>query len=277
MATSLHPESSEVAVDDRSWERPTVFRRRELKWAVYAGVLVFVVWSGLGVGADPRRIAQGLGSAVSLLGDFFPPAATPRQSDRILAKMLESLAMATVSTLTGIVLSVPIAFMAAENLSPRPLYALNRGFISVSRAFNAIIVAIIAVKAIGFGPLAGILTITFKTVGFFAKLLAEDLEDIEMGAVDAVRATGASPVQALLYGVIPQIIPRFAGLSVYRWDINIRTSTIIGIVGAGGIGSVLVTAFNRYDYAYVTAILVSIIAVVLVAEGVSAVVRRRYS
>lgn len=262
-----------MAAGERTWERPTVFRRRELKWAVYAGVLGFFVWSGFGVGADPGRIARGLGSAVSLVGDFFPPSASPRQADRIVGKMLESVAMAMVSTLTGIVLSVPIAFMAAENLSPKPLYAINRGFISISRAFNAII----AVKAIGFGPLAGILTITFKTVGFFSKLLAEDLEDIDMGSVDAVRAAGASPVQTLLYGVVPQIIPRFAGLSVYRWDINIRTSTIIGIVGAGGIGSVLLTAFNRYDYQYVTAILLAIIAVVLVAEGVSAVVRRRYN
>ncbi|QKG92814.1 phosphonate ABC transporter, permease protein PhnE [Halorubrum salinarum] len=266
-----------MAAGNRTWERPTVFPRRGMKWAVYAGIVGFFLWSGVGVGADPARIAQGLGSAGSLVGDFLPPSATPRQAQRILDKMLESVAMAMVSTLTGIVLSVPIAFMAAENLSPKPLYAINRGFISVSRAFNAIIVGIIAVKAIGFGPLAGILTITFKTVGFFSKLLAEDLEDIDMGSVDAVRASGASPIQTLLYGVVPQIIPRFAGLSVYRWDINIRTSTIIGIVGAGGIGSVLLTAFNRYDYQYVTAILLAIITVVLVAEGVSAVVRRRYN
>jgi phosphonate ABC transporter, permease protein PhnE len=266
-----------MAAGNRTWERPTVFRRREVKWAVYVGIVGFVLWSGVGVGADPARIAQGLGSAGSLVGDFLPPSATPRQAQRIANKMLESVAMAMVSTLTGIVLSVPIAFMAAENLSPKPLYAINRGFISISRAFNAIIVGIIAVKAIGFGPLAGILTITFKTVGFFSKLLAEDLEDIDMGSVNAVRASGASPIQTVLYGVVPQIIPRFAGLSVYRWDINIRTSTIIGIVGAGGIGSVLLTAFNRYDYQYVTAILLAIIAVVLVAEGVSAVVRRRYT
>jgi len=265
-----------VTAGTRTWERPTVFARREYKWAVYAGVIGFVLWSGWSIGADPARILQGLQGVTGLLGDFFPPAATPRQATRIGEKMLESVAMAMVSTVTGIALSVPIAFMAAENLSPKPLYALNRGFISISRAFNAIIVAIIAVKAFGFGPLAGIVTITFKTVGFFSKLLAEDLEDIDMGAVNAVRATGASSMQTLVYGVLPQIIPRFAGLSVYRWDINIRTSTIIGIVGAGGIGSVLVTAFNRYDYQYVTAILLAIIAIVLLAEGVSAVVRRRY-
>ncbi|RLM53389.1 phosphonate ABC transporter, permease protein PhnE [Halobellus sp. Atlit-31R] len=265
-----------MAADSRKWERPTAFGRREIKYGVYGLITVFFAWSAVGIGVDPLRLLEGIGRGVTLLGDFFPPKATPRQADRIVAKMLESVAMAMVSTVTGILLSVPIAFMAAENLSPKPLYYLNRGFISISRAFNAIIIAIIAVKAVGFGPLAGIITITFKTVGFFSKLLAEDLEDIDMGSVDAVRAAGASPVQTLLYGVVPQIVPRFAGLSVYRWDINIRTSTIVGIVGAGGIGAVLLTAFERYEYQYVAAILVAIIAVVLVAEGVSALVRRRY-
>ena len=265
-----------MAAERSTWRRPTAFRRREVKWATYLGLVAFFLWSALGVGADPSRILRGIGSGLTLLGDFFPPEATPRQAQRIVAKMTESVAMAMVSTVTGIAISVPVAFMAAENLSPKPLYYLNRGFISLSRALNAIIVAILVVKAVGFGPLAGVITITFKTVGFFAKLLAEDLEDIDMGSVDAVRATGASPLQTLTYGVFPQIIPRFAGLSVYRWDINIRTSTIVGIVGAGGIGSVLLTAFNRYSYQYVTAILIAIIAVVLVAEGVSAIIRRRY-
>ncbi len=265
-----------MSTEHRTWERPSVFGRRWIKWGVYAGIVGFFLWSAQGVGFDPARVLRGVGRGVTLLGDFFPPEATPRQTQRIIDKMIESVAMAMISTVTGILLSVPIAFMAAENLSPRPLYYLNRGFISISRAFNAIIVAILMVKAVGLGPLAGIITITFKTVGFFSKLLAEDLEDIDMGSVDAVRAAGGSPPQVLLYGVIPQIVPRFAGLSVYRWDINIRTSTIVGIVGAGGIGSVLLTAFNRYDYPYVSAILLAIILVVLVAEGVSAFVRRRY-
>jgi len=265
-----------VAASERTWQRPSIFGRREIKWGVYAAVVGFFVWSSWGVGADPSRIFRGLGRGATLLGDFFPPDVTPRQTQRIVDKMIESVAMAMVATVTGIALSVPIGFMAAENLSPKPLYYLNRGFISISRAFNAIIVAILVVKAVGLGPLAGIVTITFKTVGFFSKLLAEDIEDIDPGSVDAVRAAGASPLQMLLYGVVPQIVPRFAGLSVYRWDINIRTSTVVGIVGAGGIGSVLLTAFNRYDYQYVSAILLVIVLVVLVAEGVSAIVRRRY-
>jgi len=265
-----------MATGERTWERPTAFGRHEIKYAVYALVVAFFAWSALGLGVSPGRFLEGLGYGVTLLGDMFPPQATARQMTRIVEKMAESVAMAMVATVTGVALSVPIAFMAAENLSPRPLYSLNRGFISLSRAFNAIIVAIIAVKAVGFGPFAGIITITFKTVGFFSKLLAEDIEDIDMGSVDAVRASGAPPVATLLYAVVPQIVPRFAGLSVYRWDINIRTSTIVGIVGAGGIGSVLLTAFERYDYDYVSAVLLAIIVVVLIAEGVSALVRRRY-
>lgn len=263
-----------MAAERSTWRRPTAFRRREVKWATYLGLVAFFLWSALGVGADPSRVLRGIGSGLTLLGDFFPPETTPRQAQRIVAKMTESVAMAMVSTVTGIAISVPVAFMAAENLSPKPLYYLNRGFISLSRALNAIIVAILVVKAVGFGPLAGVITITFKTVGFFAKLLAEDLEDIDMGSVDAVRATGASPLQTLTYGVFPQIIPRFAGLSVYRWDINVRDSTILGFVGAGGIGIQLFRAVNAFAWQSVATILIVILGVVIASEGLSAYTRR---
>ena len=265
-----------MATGERTWSKPTVFGRKELKWAVYTLVVAFFAWSAWGLSIPLARLLQGLEQGVVFLGQMWPPRATATQLDRIVATLGESVAMAMVATVSGIALSVPIAFMAAENLSPKPLYYLNRGFISLSRAFHAIIVAIIAVKAIGFGPLAGIVTITFKTVGFFSKLLAEDIEDIDMGSVNAVRASGGSSLQILLYGVVPQVVPRFVGLTVYRWDINIRISTVIGIVGAGGIGSLLLRAFNGYKFKYVSAILLSIVLVVLVAEGVSALVRRRY-
>lgn len=265
-----------MAASRREWQRPSVFGRRELKWAVYAGVLGFLLWSAWGLRISPTRFLEGLGYGRALLGQMLPPSAGSEGVARIVDKLGESIAMAMVATVTGIVLSVPVAFMAAENISPRPLYYANRGLISLSRALHGLIVAIIAVKAVGIGPLAGIVAITFKTVGFFSKLLAEDIEDIDMGGVEAARAAGASPVQTLLYGVVPQVVPRFVGLTVYRWDINIRQSTVIGIVGAGGIGTLLLRAFERYDYAYVAAILSAIVAVVLVAEGVSALVRRRY-
>jgi phosphonate transport system permease protein len=144
-----------------------VFGRRGLKWAVYAGVFGFLVWSAWGLRVSPTRFVEGLGYGRVLLGQMLPPSADSAGIARIVDKLGESIAMAMVATVTGIVLSVPVAFMAAENISPRPLYYANRGLISLSRALHGLIVAIIAVKAVGIGPLAGIVAITFKTIGFF--------------------------------------------------------------------------------------------------------------
>lgn len=264
-------------VTNREWRRPTSFRNRYVKYGVYGLSLLFVLWSLVSLleGVTLDRIAAGAGFGAALLESMVPPDTSPAALERTQTMMLESIAMAMVATVTGIVISIPVAFGAAENLVPKPVYALNRGIISVSRAVDGLIVAIIAVKAVGIGPLAGIIAISFKTVGFFSKLLAEDLEDIDMGAMEAVEATGGSKFQSVVYGVVPQVVPRFVGLAVYRWDINIRASTIIGIVGAGGIGTLLLQAFSRYEYDFVATILLAIIAVVLVGEGISAVVRRR--
>lgn len=270
-------EQPDATTYDRSWERPVAFYNRYVKWLVYLGTLLFVLWSLISLleGVTLSRLIEGIGHGYAFLQSMYPPETGSTATDRVLDMMIESVAMAMVATAIGVTISVPIAFGAAENLVPRSVYWLNRGLISFSRAIDGLIVAIIAVKAVGVGPLAGILAISFKTVGFFSKLLAEDLEDIDSGAMEAVQATGASRLQTMIYAVVPQIIPRFVGLTVYRWDINIRASTIIGIVGAGGIGTLLMRAFSRYEYDYVATILLAIIAVVLVGEAFSAYVRRR--
>jgi len=266
---------SNTATGRQTWQRPTAFRNRYTKWAVYGAVLALVVWSVTSLQITPGRFLSGLGYGYELIDSMLPPETGSEYTLRLLDRMIETIAMAMVATVGGIAISLPVAFGAAENLAPRPLYYLSRGIISVTRAIDGLIVAIIAVIALGFGPLAGIVAISFKTIGFFSKLFAEDLEDIDMGGVEAVRATGATQFQSVVYGVVPQVVPRFAGLAVYRWDINIRSSTIVGIVGAGGLGVLLQRAYSRYEYDYVAAILIAIIAVVLVAEFVSAVVRRR--
>ncbi|ESS10229.1 MAG: phosphonate ABC transporter, permease protein PhnE [uncultured archaeon A07HR60] len=265
---------SGTSVDRQTWRRPTAFRNRYTKWAVYVVVLALVVWS---VTSLRSRQVVPFGTWLRLRTDRVDAAPETGNENvfRLLDRMVETIAMAMIATVAGIAISLPVAFGAAGNLSPRPIYYLSRGVISVSRAIDGLIIAIIAVIALGFGPLAGIVAISFKTIGFFSKLFAEDLEDIDMGGVEAVRATGANRFQSVVYGVVPQVVPRFAGLAVYRWDINIRSSTIVGIVGAGGLGVLLQRAYSRYEYDYVAAILIAIILVVIVAEFVSAVVRRR--
>ena len=135
--------------------------------------------------------------------------------------------------------------------------------------------AILFVAMFGFGPFAGVLTLSFATIGFVAKLLAEDIEDIDRSQVEAVRATGSTWLQLMNYGVQPQVAPRLVGLSMYRLDINFRESAIIGIVGAGGIGATLNTAFDRYEFDSAAAILLIIIAIVMGAEYASGYVRQK--
>lgn len=164
--------------------------------------------------------------------------------------------------------------MAARNIAPRPVYALGRAIIIIARSFHPVIVAILFVKAVGFGPLAGILTLTVYSIGFVAKMLAERIEEIDWGQVEALRATGAATSVTLLYAVIPQIMPRQIGLSIYQLDSNLRASAVVGIVGAGGIGATLMNAFGRYDYDFALAITLCIIGVILLSEAVSGRIRR---
>src|SRR5258706_10074550 len=183
--------------------------------------------------------------------------------------------MATLSTLLGVLIGIPVAVLAARNVVPLPVYAGGRATIMVVRTFHELIIAIVLVKAVGFGALAGTLTLTLTSINSFSKLLAEQIETIDRGPIEAVRATGAGRAAVLLYAVLPQVLPRVIGLTIYKWDIHLRQSTIIGIVGAGGIGATLYNAFSRYDYDFALAILLVIVAIVLVGEGVSALARRR--
>ncbi|MCL4135054.1 UNVERIFIED_CONTAM: hypothetical protein GTU68_021595, partial [Idotea baltica] len=145
----------------------------------------------------------------------------------------------------------------------------------MSRALNEIIIAVLLVAIFGFGPLAGFITLSFASIGFMAKLMAEDIEDLDKSQAEAVRATGASWSQWINYGVQPQVMPRLIGLSMYRLDINFRESAILGLVGAGGIGATLNTAFDRYEFDTAAAILLIIIGVVMVLEYLSGLIRAR--
>lgn len=258
-----------------TWEKPSIYYNAYVKWVIYGVIAFFVLWSAFEISVSFERLVAGLEAGIELVSSMFPPSLTPRQQELIVSGVIESFAIANVSTVLGILVSIPIAFMAAENLAPWPVYYAARFVISISRAFHELVIAIIAVIAVGFGPLAGVIALVFNTVGFYAKLLAEEIEDMDEGQVEAVRATGAGPIQVLVYGVIPQVTPRIVGLSVYRWDINIRKSTIVGIVGAGGIGITLLNAFQRYTYDFGLTILLVIVAIVLVGEAVSSVARRR--
>jgi phosphonate transport system permease protein len=227
---------------------------------ISAGTMWVFVW-------DAPRIAADIGSRMvpprwSYLSELWKP-------------LWDTINIATLGTLLALVLAVPVAFLAARNTTPsrllvRPLALL---IIVSSRSINSLIWALLLVAVIGPGIFAGTIAIALRSIGFVAKLLYEAIEEIDPTQVEAITATGASPPQIIAYGIVPQILPAFAGISVFRWDINIRESTVLGLVGAGGIGLQLQSSLNVLAWPQVTVILLVIFATVLISEWVSARIR----
>lgn len=187
----------------------------------------------------------------------------------------DTLNIATLGTVLALILAVPTAFCAARNTTPSVVFVRPVAlFIIVSsRSINSLIWALMLVTIVGPGVFAGIIAIALRSVGFCAKLLYEAIEEIDETQVEAVTATGAGRAQVMSYGIVPQVLPAFAGISVFRWDINIRESTVLGLVGAGGIGLQLNASIMNLAWTQVAVILLVIIATVIVSEFVSAKVR----
>ncbi len=245
-------------------------RSRASKLAVVA-LVVYVVYACAQLEVSWERVQTGLVNAVKFFDRLFPPNF---ERWELLAKGLkESLEIAVLASTLGIVLALPIGLLAARNLMPPWATWPARFIIVAARSFHPVIVAILFVKAVGFGALAGILALTVASIGFIGKLFTEAIEEISLKQVEAIRATGASFGSVLAFGVMPQVFSRFIGFATYQLDSNLRNSTMVGIVGAGGVGGTLFAAFQRFDYDFVCAILISIIALIMIGEVLATGVR----
>jgi phosphonate transport system permease protein len=209
--------------------------------------------------------------------DIGARAFPPRWSymERIWGPLWDTLNIATLGTLLGVAIAMPVAFLAARNTTPsvllvRPVALL---IIVASRSINSLIWALLLVAILGPGMLAGILSIALRSIGFIGKLMYEAIEETDAKQIEAIQATGASRAQVLVYGIWPQIAPAFWGVSVFRWDINIRESAVLGLVGAGGLGLLLNASLNTLAWPQVTMIILVILGTVVMSEWVSAKVR----
>ncbi len=258
---------------------PPVWQRRSrgrdlLTWGVWLCGVALLVFSWQVMTRDTIWVFvyDAPRQAADLASRMFPP-----RWDYINAlwkPLWDTLNIATLGTLGAIVMAVPVAFLAARNTTPHPILRPIALFIIVSsRSINSLIWALLLVAVIGPGLLAGIVAIALRSIGFVAKLLYEAIEEIDHEQVEAIEATGASRAQVLAWAVVPQIMPAFAGICVFRWDINIRESTVLGLVGAGGIGLQLQASLNTLAWPQVTVIFIAILATVVVSEWVSAKVR----
>ncbi|WNK01295.1 phosphonate ABC transporter, permease protein PhnE [Thalassospiraceae bacterium LMO-JJ14] len=257
-----------------------VWQRRDRKsqmsiWAIQLGCLMVFVycWALVSDKTIWEFVYDAPHQAADMGSRMVPPAWD--YMDKLWLAVWDTINIATLGTLMAVVLAFPIAFLAASNTTPSRVFIrpIALFIIVSSRSINSLLWALMLVTIIGPGVLAGVLAIGFRSIGFCAKLLYEAIEEIDTTQVEAVTATGASGPQILHYGIVPQILPAFAGISVFRWDINIRESTVLGLVGAGGIGLQLNASINNVAWTQVSLILLVILGTVIVSEWVSAKVR----
>ncbi len=270
MTAAVSMESS----SSRRWKKPPLISSPLLRWSLWVGIGIYLAVALGTTEVNWARVLEGVPRGAKFVGGFFPPDFITNL-DEILSGLYESIWMTVTSTVVGVALSIPIGLGAAKNLAPAPIYYVCRGILAVTRSFQEVIIAIFMVKLFGFGPFAGFITLVIATVGFYGKLLAEDIEDMDPVQAEAVKATGGSWFQWINYAVQPQVMPRMIGLGLYRLDINFRESAVVGIVGAGGIGVVLNNAFDQYDYGTAAAVLLVIIGIVMIVEYTSGYVRRQ--
>jgi len=246
-----------------------------MPWLTQLGwwlVALLMLWALSRVDLTWARFVLGLEGASKFVHRMFPPIFDPRAE--LIKGLFETLQIAVLASAAGVVLSLPMGLLAARNLMPSWITWLARFVITLCRTFHPIIVAIVFVKAVGFGVLAGILALTVASVGFLGKLFAEAIEEISMKQLEAVRATGASFANVLIFAVLPQVLYRFIGFIAYEIDSNLRNSTMVGIVGAGGIGGTLFAAFQRFDYDFVLGMVLCIIAIIVLGEFLQVAVKK---
>ncbi len=262
----------------KTTEGPVWRKRTPLKqWMIWGGWLVglciaLYAWQLISektiwmfVWDAPRQMSD-------IVARMFPPDMS--YLSQLWRPVWDTLNIATIGTAIAMVLAVPIAFLAAHNTTPhKSVRAVMLLIIVGTRSVNSLIWALLLVVVVGPGVLAGTLAIGIRSIGGCAKLIYESIEEIDQKQVEAIEATGGSRAQQMIYGIVPQILPTIAGVGVFRWDINVRGSTILGIVGAGGIGVQLNASINVLAWTQVSTILLVILGTVFISEYISAKVR----
>ncbi len=261
----------------REWSR-FKYPQSLIRYGILLGVLMFLAYSVYYLNIPLERFMGMFGRIGDLLVDRYYPPDLEYIADRdYLSSVIETIQMAYLGALFGLLVAIPLGWFAAFNVSPsrRFVYPAARLFSMACRSVHEMIWAILFVTILGFGMLPGVLALTMFCIGFAGKLFAEEIEAIEMGQVEAIRAMGGNKLQVFVFGVFPQIRVAFAGIAIYTWDVAFRAATVIGFVGAGGMGWYLKRNVMQIETERTAAILLSIIALVVVAEIFSAWARAR--
>lgn len=270
---SIHP--GELAATPAA--RDMLARERPRITPVRIGYLVLtiavLIYAGQLSDLSFIELFQGSGTMAEYITKYFPPDFSNWQS--YLQDTLETVAMGIWGTLLSAILAIPLSILASGNICPNWVVFPVRRVLDAMRAINEVVFALIFVVAVGLGPFAGVLALFVHTAGILAKLFSEAIEAIEVGPVDGIRATGASKVQEILFGVIPQVVPLWTSFTLYRFESNVRSAAVLGIVGAGGIGVSLYQSFRAFEYQEVCAIMIILIVTVAIIDTISAKLRQR--
>ena len=251
---------------------------RSLSFFVRMGTILAVVlaihwWAWTGTEMSLSRIAAGFPAGFEFLGQLFPPDQDVTQT--VAGAALETLQMAIIGTTLGAIIALPFGFLAADNVSPRAVYHLTRTVLGAIRSVPLLLYALVFVVAVGLGPLAGTLAIVVYTVGMLGKFYAEAVEAIDSRPVEGVMATGAGQLTVLRHAVFPQVLPQFVGYTLYRLEVNFREATILGLVGAGGIGFYITLYMRSFSYGRVATVALVILIMVLLIDALSAYLRSK--
>ena len=261
-------------VAERIWRRFTSGQRLT-RFTVYLVIVAAIVVSIQTVEVIPEFLADAPEQVVDLLTRMWP-VDFAHYPDSVHSALMETIHIASLGTLLSLVLALPVGVLAAHNLVPStPLNLLAKLILVSSRSVNSLVWALLFVGIFGPGALAGTLAIAFRSIGFVGKLFGEALEEAQAGPIEALTAAGAPWASRMTFGYWPQVQPAFWSIALFRWDINVRESAVLGLVGAGGVGMVLDSALNLFQWNRVAVILLAIFAVVIFAEVVVTQVRRR--
>ena len=257
------------------WQRFSP-RQTLIRYVWYVGIVFVAVWSVSNLDIPWLYFLDAHVQATDLATRMWPPDLD--FLEKLYDPLLETIHIATLGTAATILIAFPVAFLAARNTTFNSLtWFIGRLILVTSRSVNTVVWGLLFVAIFGPGPMAGIWAIAFRSIGFMGKLTAEAIEEIDHGTVEAIEATGASRLQVLWFGILPQVLPVIYGTTIYRWDINIRESTVLGFVGAGGIGIQLYSSINLFSWQEVSLMLIAVFGVVVFSEFISATARKEIS
>jgi phosphonate transport system permease protein len=246
-----------------------------IRWTVVGVILVPAVWSAMGLNVSLDRLLSAPADVWRLISELARPDLSAEAVQRALPKVMESFFIAWIGTIIGAFFSFPLAFLAAKNTSPAAINNVIRQVLNAIRAVPELLVAMVLIPVTGLGAWTGTLALGIHSIGTLGKLSSEVIEGIDQGPVEAVAAVGGGPVARVRFAVVPQVMPNILAYWLYRFEINIRASAVLGVVGAGGIGAELVAQLQFRDYARAGTVMFLTVVAVLAVDIISARVRRR--